>query len=115
MSKNILYRFAFSKIIVIVLCSILFGGLVISLANDAFAFVKPTHDITFSMSEPMSLYDFSVQLQNFGVIENAFAFWFYVKYRGAEAYIEKFHGTIDLNSAMSYRDIVNQFKNFQIA
>ena len=90
----------------------LFGSLTVSLANDVFAFVKPTKDITLSISEPSSLYDLSSKLQNSGVIENAFGFWIYVKYRRAETYLEDFYGSVELNSAMSYREIMNQFKNF---
>ena len=68
MFKNVLYRFAFSKILVIFLCAALLGGITISLANDAFAFVKKSRHITFSLDEPTSLYDISNQLQNSGVI-----------------------------------------------
>ena len=114
MLKNNLYRFALSKIVVIVLCAMLFGGLTVSLANDAFAFVKNEKEITFSLSEPTSLYKLSTELQNSGIIENAFGFWIYAKYRNSENYLEKFYGTIDLNSAMSYREIINQIKNFEI-
>ena len=91
----------------------LFSGLVISLANDVFAFVKPQIAITFSISEPTSLYTLSTELQNYGAIENALSFWIYVKYRNAEPYLENFYGSVELNSDMSYRDIINQFKNFQ--
>ena len=112
MSKNILYRFALSKIIVIVLCALLFGALIISLSNDAFAFVKPTQSITFTREQPTDLYELSLELQSAGVIENGFSFWIYAKYKNAQSILEDFYGSIELDSAMSYRDIINQFKNF---
>ena len=111
MSKNTLYRFAFSKIIVIFLCALLFGGLTVSLANDFFAFVKPAKKITFSLSEPVSLYAFSSELQNSGVIENSFGFWIYAKSNNTDALLESFCGSVELDSSMSYRDILNKFKN----
>ena len=114
MTKNILYRFAFSKIIVIVLFAILFSGITLSLGNDAFAFVKASETITLSMSETDSLYSLSTTLQDIGVIDNAFSFWCYVKYKNAETSLENFHGSIELNSSMSYREILREFKNFQI-
>lgn len=112
MSKNILYRFALSKIIVIILCALLFGGLAISLSNDAFAFVKPSQSITFTQDEPISLYELSSELQSAGIIENAFSFWIYARYKNAQTVLENFYGSIELDSAMSYRDIINKFKNF---
>ena len=111
MLKNILYRFAFSKILVIFLCAALLGGITISLANDAFAFVKKSQHITFSLDEPASLYDISNLLQDSGVIENAFGFWIYVSANGTGYIFEDFHGSVELDSAMSYRDILNKFKN----
>ena len=114
MTKNILYRFAFSKIIVIVLIAILFGGLTLSLANDAFAFVKTSKPITFSTSAPTSLYALSTRLQDIGVINNAFSFWLYVKYQNAETFLENFYGSLELNSSMSYREIIKEFKKNQI-
>ena len=115
MKRNILYRFAFSKILVIVLFAILVGGLTVALANDAFACIKPSVEIPFSLSKPVGSYAFSKALQNSGIIENPFSFWLYTKHRHAESYIENFHGTIDLNSSMSYRELIQQFKNFQIS
>ena len=87
----------------------------VALANDAFAFIKPSMEISFSLSKPVGSYAFSKALQNSGIIENPFSFWLYTKHRHAESYIENFHGTIDLNSSMSYRELIQQFKNFQIS
>lgn len=113
MPKSNLYRFALSKIIVIVLSALLFGCLTVSLANDAFAFIKAEQKITFSLSEPTSAYNLSNELQKSGVIENAFGFWLYVKYSKVEHYIDNFCGSIELDSAMSYREIINNFKNYE--
>ena len=110
--KNILYRFAFSKITVIVLCALLCAGLTVSVANDLFAFVKPSRDISFETDEPVALKDISSQLQELGVIENSLAFRLYVRLKNKDALLESFYGTVELNSNMSYRDILNKFINF---
>ncbi len=109
--KNILYRFAFSKILVIILVSLLSAGLVLSVANDLFAFVKPTQSITVEVAEPMPLHELSQLLQNRGVIDNSLAFWAYAKLKGGSQ-LEDFYGSVELNSDMGYRDILNKLKNF---
>ena len=110
--KNILYRFAFSKVIVIVLSALLFAGLSVSVANDLFAFVKPSRDISIEITEPVSVRDISSMLQELGVIENSLAFRLYVELKSKEAFLEDFCGTVELNSNMSYRDILNKFIYF---
>ena len=110
--KNILYRFAFSKITVIVLFALLCAGLTVYVANDMFAFVKPSKVIEFEISEPIPLNDICLQLQDLGVIENSLAFQTYVTLKKQEAHFESFYGSLDLNSNMSYRDILNKFKYF---
>jgi cell division protein YceG involved in septum cleavage len=110
--KNILYRFAFSKITVITLCAILLALFTVSTANDLFAFVKPSEDIIVELNEPLPLDKLSVTLQNAGVIENAFGFWVYAKVKNNAEELESFSGSVTLNSDMSYRDIINTIKNF---
>ena len=109
--KNILYRFAFSKISVIILCAALLAFFTVSAANDLFAFVKPSENIIIELDAPLSLGKLSVYLQNSGVIENSFGFWLYAKLKDDGAILESFSGSITLNSDMSYRDIINAIKN----
>lgn len=112
MSKQIVYRFAFSKITVIFLSAALLGGIAVSFTNDIFAFVKPSKAINVVLAEEASLYELSVELQENGVIENALCFWLYAAFTDAEQ-LAACYGSIDLNSAMSYRDIINKLKNIQ--
>ena len=111
--KNILYRFAFSKITVITLFAIVCACLILSLANDLFAFVKPSNTVSFEVTEPTALKGLSSQLQTSGVIDNSLAFWAYVKLKNKDELLESFRGSVELNSDMSYRDILNEFINFQ--
>lgn len=109
-----IYRFAFSKITVITLVAILCASLTVSIANDLFAFVKPSKSISLEITEPIGLEEISVRLQQHGVIENSFAFLLYAKLKNKDELLESFSGTLELNSDMSYRDILNYFINFQI-
>ncbi len=108
--KNILYRFAFSKIAVTVLIALLCACCIISVANDLFAFVKPSNSLNLDISEPISSGELSRLLQNEGIIENSFAFWIYARLKNAEDSLQDFRGTAKLSSDMGYRDILNQFK-----
>ena len=109
-AKNTLFRFAFSKITVTVLIALLCACLIISLANDLFAFVKPTNSLTLEISQPISSTELSRLLQNEGIIENAFAFWIYARLKNAESRLREFRGSAHLSSDMGYRDILDQFK-----
>ena len=111
MSKQLIYRFAFSKIIIIFLCAALLGGITVSFANDIFAFIKPSKSITVAFTGESSIYDISVILQNEGVINNALCFWLYTTF--ANVNTDKCYGSVELNSSMGYRDILNKIKNLQ--
>lgn len=109
-SKNVLYRFAFSKIAVTVLIALFCACLIISVANDLFAFVKPSNTLNLDVSQPISSGELSRLLQNEGIIENSFAFWIYARLKKSDVSLEEFRGAVHLSSDMGYRDILNQFK-----
>ena len=109
MSKQFIYRFAFSKIVIIFLSAALLGGIAVSFANDMFAFAKPSKAISISLTENVSIYELSALLQNEGVIENALCFWLYATLTNADMAMH--YGSVELNSSMGYRDILNKIKN----
>jgi len=111
-TRNTLYRFAFSKILVITLFAILCSCLVISAANDLFAFVKPSRDYTVEIPSQSSITDISNILQRRGVIENSLGFLIYVGLKGHNDTLRDFQGTLELNSDMSYGEILNEFIYF---
>ena len=107
--KKRLYRFAFAYLLRIVLIALLCVGILISFANDLYAFVKPDRSVTLSWETPRTLEGAARELQRQGVIENPTVFALYVKSKDRRARIEEFSGEITLNSSMSYREILLAF------
>ena len=100
------YRRAFGVLIPLCLLSLLIACLVISVANDMYAFVKPDVEITVNIPSPMSDKQLSRLLQQNGVINNAAVFSLYLRSKGASEKLGNLSGEIKLNSNMSYREIL---------
>ena len=106
-----LYRFAFAKILVIVLWALLFAGAVLSVANDMYAFVKPQKEIAFTVESPLSIEELSQQLEQADIVTNPFIFHLYVRSKNKIDRIEAFSGQVSLNTAMSYRELISAFSS----
>lgn len=104
-----LYRFAYARITVTVLTALLCVGLLTSVVNDLYAFVKTDRDVSLSVTEPQSLDEWARMLKQKGVIQNPTVFQWYVKRQGKSERIESFWGTMILNESMSYREILLAF------
>lgn len=102
-------RRVFRKVAVVSLLAFFLAALLISVANDLYAFVKPDNPVTFTLSEPCSLDSLSRQLAENGVIENPYIFSHYAAMKGKQDTLEAFRGTVSLNSSMSYREILLAF------
>lgn len=96
----------FGYIIPLCVLSLLLSGVVISVTNDMYAFVKPDREITVNIAAGSSLYDVSEQLGSSGVIMNPAVFRLYVSHKGKAEAVGKFCGELTLNSDMSYRTIL---------
>ncbi len=90
--------------------SILIAAMIISVANDMYAFVKPERDIILEITEEYELRDISRLLADNGVISNPTVFSIYVISKNARERVSDFSGTLSLNSNMSYREILRSFK-----
>ncbi len=101
-------RRAFSVLLPLCLFSILLAGIIISVANDVYAFVKPDSEISLTVSSPISDTDFSKLLQKSGVIKNPTVFKFYLRSKGLSEKLSGITGEWVLNSNMSYREIVSE-------
>ncbi len=99
---------ALSVLLPLCLFSILLAGIIISLANDVYAFVKPDAEISLTLSSPVSDTDLSKLLQKSGVIKNPTAFKLYLRSKGLSERAAKITGEWILNSNMSYREIVSE-------
>ena len=108
-SKQKLRRLAFSKITVLSALALLIAALGVSIANDLYAFVKPDQEISLSFEQESSLKEISKALEEHGVIANPTVFRLYVQSKGKQALLEEFCGTLQLNSKMSYRQILISF------
>ncbi|MBE6546717.1 MAG: hypothetical protein E7668_04670 [Ruminococcaceae bacterium] len=106
-----LYRFAFAKVLVIVLSALLCAGAVISVANDMYAFVKPTEEVTLTVEIPLSLSELAVRLEQLGVVANPSVFELYVRSKNKVTLVEAFSGQVALNTAMSYRELLAAFSS----
>lgn len=104
-----LYRFAYARVTVTVLTALLCVGLLTSVANDLYAFVKNDREAALTVTEPTSVAEWAKLLKQNGVIQNPTVFRWYAERNGKQERIESFSGTLILNEAMSYREILLAF------
>ena len=90
--------------------ALLISAVIISSANDVYAFCKPQVSATISIEHPLCLGEFSELLSQHGIISNEAVFRLYVSSKNAEQKIENFTGEITLSSNMSYREILSNIK-----
>lgn len=98
-------------ILPIAFISVLFASVVVSVANDVYAFVKPDETVVLKLDAGTSVDDLSDILAKNGILKNPFVFSFYVKRKNKIDVIENFSGELTLNSNMSYREILSSFSN----
>ena len=108
-SRRRLYRFAYARLTVTVLLALLLVGLLVSVANDLYAFVKRDRETALTVTEPQSVAEWARLLKQNEVIQNPTVFRWYVQRNGRTERIEAFSGTLLLNEAMSYREILSAF------
>ena len=111
--KKALYRLALAHLVRIVLIALLCVGILISVVNDLYAFVKPDRALTLSLDAPQTLGELAKTLARQGVIKNPTVFTLYVKGRGRQELRESFSGELLLNASMSYREILIAFAQAQ--
>ncbi len=90
------------------LFSLFLSGIVISITNDMYAFVKPEREVVLSIDKSMTPDELSELLQRENVIKNAFAFKLYLHSKDKDSEIPALRGEWQLSSDMSYREIVSQ-------
>ena len=100
------FKRAYSFFIPLCLWAVIAAGAVISVANDMYAFVKPQKSITVDISTPKEVEKLSKLLEEAEVIDNPFMFSLYVRSKGKEETVEKCAGSLELDSSMSYREIL---------
>ena len=108
-NENTSFARAFGTLIPIALLALLLSALTISFANDIYAFVKSDIPTTLYIDGSESIDGISKQLKNSGVIKNPNIFKLYVLSKGKQDILESFCGEINLNSNLSYRQILYEF------
>lgn len=103
------YRRICSVIIPLLFLSLFLAALIISAANDIYAFVKPQRAAIIVIDKGESAYTLSALLSENGIIQNPLAFTLYAKLKDAEGDISAFEGELELESSMSYREILRYF------
>ena len=101
--------------VIIPLCFFsLFISLFVSFcANDMYAFVKPEKTVKIRLDGADSLRERAQMLEELGVIENPALFCAYVRSKSAEDTITSADGVLELDTSMSYREIVKVFAKNQ--
>ena len=99
---------AFGAVIPICLLAIFISGIIISVTNDIYAFVKPDLEIDIVIDADYDAKDFSKLLQANGVIKNAFVFELYLRSKNIYDISPSKNGVLNLNSNMSYRALLEE-------
>ena len=100
-------RTIFGKVILLVLLTLFCTAVLLSVANDMYAFFKPAGEVHLRLDSPCTLSSFSRTLEEQGVLLNPHVFSLYVKNKEKEALIEDFSGELSLDRSMSYREILH--------
>lgn len=110
-NPNTSFGRAFGTLVPLTLLALLLSALLISFANDVYAFVKSDIPSTLYLDGSESIDGISKQLKDSGIIQNPNIFKLYVLSKGKQDTVESFRGEIKLNANLSYRQILHEFKS----
>ena len=99
-------RRALAKILPICLFSFFISALILSVANDMYAFVKDDVEVILQIDTTYSVEEFSSLLADRKIVKNPTVFALYVKSKNKSEKIENFVGKLTLSAKMSYREIL---------
>lgn len=99
-------KLAFMSAVMLGLVSLFLTGVIISVVNDLYAFVKPRGEIEIFVPEGSTVDEIAETLGKSGVVKNPFVFSIYVRSKDKSEALEGISGAILLDSSMSYREIL---------
>ena len=99
-------KLAFMSAVMLGLVSLFLVGVIISVVNDIYAFVKPRGEIEIFVPEGSTVDEIAEMLGKAGVVKNPFVFSIYVRSKDKSESLEGISGAILLDSSMSYREIL---------
>ena len=108
-NDNKLYRYTLSKTLTLTLLALLIAAFLISTTNDLYAFVKKDRAVSLTLAEPLPIEQLCRLLANERVVAHPTVFQWYVARKGKQGALEQFQGIVDLNTSMSYRQILAAF------
>ena len=82
---------------------------VASVANDIYAFIKPNGSVTLTVDTELTFTELGFLLEKQGVITNPHIFSLYARSKLGEEVPSYFLGSVKLDRAMSYREILLEF------
>lgn len=110
LSKRKFRRRVFGTVVSLSLWAILCSALLLSVANDMYAFIKKDLSVEITTEEALSYKDMANRLSVEGVIANPTVFSFYLKKKLPEELLELPPLQLRLNANMSYREILGEIK-----
>ncbi len=94
-------RRAMGSVVTLTLWAVLLSALLLSVANDTYAFFKEEQPYSVTADAPLSPWELSRLLADLGVIDNPLLFTLYL----GKSEVEAFSGSWELDSSMSYREL----------
>ena len=107
--EAIAYKRGVGVVICLCLTSLLLSGIFLTVINDIYAFVKPDTEITIEITEGLNDIGLAKALHDNGVISNPVVFALYLRSKNKSSYVSELSGKWQLNTSMSYREIVKAF------
>ena len=84
-----IWRRAFQCAVILTLSALLLAGVLLSVVNDMYAFVKPNEWVELTVSDPLALSDFSLLLERYGILNNPHIFSLYAKRKRLQKTVEQ--------------------------
>ena len=103
-------RLAFCKCVVILAVSLFLSSIVLSAANDVYAFVKSDREVKIIFSESQGVYSAAKLLSKNRIIKNPLLFTVYTHAKNKEELFSTISGELTLNAKMSYREILAELQ-----
>ena len=97
-------------VVMLTLWSLLAALLILSAANDLYAFIKPDRSLTLELRAEETPWSLSLLLSEEGIIDQPLLFSLYLRSEGITEFSSESHELILLHASMSYREILTALK-----
>ncbi len=108
MPSTISFKEALSCVVPLFLFSLFLCAVLLSVANDMYAFVKPDTELCLTIEKGTDAKALADALYRGGVIKNPEVFSLYVSSKGKADRLLLSSGEVTLNASMSYRELLSE-------